>query len=408
MSSSAELQAIDSVLIVDDSSVQRGIGAALCRELHIERIYEAQDGMAALALLDTLSGPPGLLIIDLEMPKMDGPELLDALCARRLRSPIIVVSSRESALRRSAEDMGTALGLRILGSLPKPLTNAGLGALLQRPAQAARAPKTPAKSEPVDPQALRSALEHGEITAFYHPQVEVGTCRVRGLEALARWQHPRLGWIPPDAFIPVAEQHGLIHALTLRIMDLAMAQTASWSRHGLDLSIAINLSPRLLDRADLVQEISGLQRRHGLRAEQVVLEVTESTLLRELAVALGVLTRLRLRGFRLSLDDYGTGFSSMQQLTRIPFTELKIDRTFVHGACERENLQVILRSALEMASELGLETVAEGVESLEDWQLVRQYGCTMAQGWLLARAMPGDQFEPWLKRLHAQRARLSS
>ena len=407
MSSSAELQAIDSVLIVDDSSVQRSIGAALCRELRIGRIYEAEDGMAALALLDTLSEPPGLLIIDLEMPKMDGPELLDALSARRIHSPIIVASSRESALRHSVEDMGTALGLRILGSLPKPLTSARLGALLQRQAEAAQAPRPQAKSEPVDPQELRLALERGEISVFYHPQVEIGTCRVRGREALGRWQHPRLGWVSPDAFIPVAEQHGFIHALTLRVMDLAMTQAALWSRHGLDLSIAINLSPLLLDRADLVQEISDLQRRHQLRAEQVVLEVTESSLLRELAIALGVLTRLRLRGFRLSLDDYGTGFSSMQQLTRIPFTELKIDRTFVHGASERENLQVILRSALDMASELGLETVAEGVESLEDWHLVRQYGCTMAQGWLLAKAMPGDQFEPWLKQLHTQRAQLT-
>jgi len=405
MSSTAELQAIDSVLIVDDSSVQRSLDAALCREMQINRIYEAEDGMAALAVLDTLSGTPGLLIIDLEMPKMNGPELLDALSARRVRSPIIVASSRESALRHSVEDMGTALGLRILGSLPKPLTHASLGALLQRQPEAVQTPQK--KTEPVDPQELRTAIEQGEITAFYHPQVEIGTCRVRGLEALARWQHPTLGWVPPDAFIPVAEEYGLIHALTLRVMDLAMAQAALWSRHGLDLSIAVNLSPLLLNRPDLVQEISELQCRHRLRAEQVVLEVTESTLLREVAIALGVLTRLRLRGFRLSLDDYGTGFSSMQQLTRIPFTELKIDRSFVHGASERESLQVILRSALDMASELGLETVAEGVESLEDWHLVRRYGCTMAQGWLLAKAMPGDRFEPWLQHLHTQRTKLA-
>jgi EAL domain-containing protein (putative c-di-GMP-specific phosphodiesterase class I) len=189
-------------------------------------------------------------------------------------------------------------------------------------------------------------------------------------------------------------------------MDLAMAQTAHWAHQGLDLSIAVNISPLLLDRGELVQEISDLQRKQGLRAEQVVLEVTESTLLRELAVALGVLTRLRLRGFRLSLDDYGTGFSSMQQLARIPFTELKIDRSFVHGAADRESLQVILRSALDMASELGLETVAEGVESLQDWQLVRQFGCTLAQGWLLAKAMSATDFEPWLQRLRQHRAEL--
>ena len=405
MSATAALHAIDSVLIVDDSGVQRSIGAALCRELRIRQIHQAEDGVAALALLDALPAPPDLLIVDLEMPNMDGPELLSELSARRLRSPVIVASSRESSLRHSVEDMGTALGLRILGSLPKPLTQEGLGTLLQRQPGTTPA-REPRSTPPVDPQELRSALERGDITAFYHPQVEIGTCKVRGLEALARWHHPTRGWIPPDAFIPVAEQHGLIHALTLRVMDLAMAQTSHWAHQGLDLSIAVNISPLLLDRGELVQEISDLQRKHGLRAEQVVLEVTESTLLGELAVALGVLTRLRLRGFRLSLDDYGTGFSSMQQLARIPFTELKIDRSFVHGAADRESLQVILRSALDMASELGLETVAEGVESLQDWQLVRQFGCTLAQGWLLAKAMSPTEFEPWLQRLRQNRAEL--
>ena len=406
MSASAALQAIDSVLIVDDSGVQRSIGAALCRELQIGQIHQAEDGVAALALLDSLSAPPDLLIVDLEMPNMDGPELLAALSTRRLRSPVIVASSRESSLRHSVEDMGMALGLRILGSLPKPLTQASLGALLQRRPGNAPAAGESDPTAPVDPGDLRRALEADEITVFYHPQVEIGTCRVRGLEALARWHHPKLGWICPDAFIPVAEHHGLIHALTLRVMDLAMGQTAHWSRLGLDLSIAINVSPLLLDRSELVQEISSLQRKHNLRAEQVVLEVTESSLLRELAVALGVLTRLRLRGFRLSLDDYGTGFSSMQQLARIPFTELKIDRSFVHGAANRESLQVLLRSALDMASELGLETVAEGVESLQDWKLVRQYGCTLAQGWLLAKAMAAGDFECWLQRLRTQRTEL--
>ena len=404
MASNAGLRAINSVLIVDDSGVQRSIGAALCRQLQIGRVYEAENGVAALALLDTLATPPDLLIVDLEMPKMDGPELLEALSGRRVRSPIIVASSRESALRHSVADMGTALGLRILGSLPKPLTDASLVALLQRRPETGQ-PARP-KAQTVDPQELGSALEHDGISVYYHPQVEIGTCRVRGVEALARWLHPKHGWVPPDAFIPVAEEHGLIHMLTLRVMELALAQTARWSRQGLDLSIAVNLSPRLLERSDLVQEISELQRRHRLRAEQIVLEVTESSLLRELAVALSVLTRLRLRGFRLSLDDYGTGFSSMQQLARIPFTELKIDRTFVRGASERESLQVILRSALDMANELGLETVAEGVESVEDWRLVRQFGCTMAQGWLLAKAMPGEQFEPWVQQLHSQRQQL--
>ncbi|MGH8297129.1 MAG: EAL domain-containing response regulator [Steroidobacteraceae bacterium] len=405
MSSTNGLQTIDSVLIVDDSGVQRGIGAALCRKLRIPKVHEAGNGREALALLDTLPAPPALLIVDLEMPMMDGPELLSALAGRGVRAPIILASSRERALMNSVQDMGTALGLRILGALQKPLTLAALAALMQK-RLAPAVEKQPAQRQLIEPERLRTALAGGEITVHYHPQVEIDTGRIRGVEALARWQDAQHGWIAPDAFIPVAEQHGLIRDLTLHVMDEAMRQTALWCRHGLDLSIAINLSPVLLERGELVQEISELQQRHGLRAAQIVLEITESSLLQDVAIALGVLTRLRLRGFGLSLDDYGTGFSSMQQLARIPFTELKIDRAFVHGAHERDSLQVILRSALEMAGQLGIETVAEGVESLQDWQLLRRYGCRLAQGWLLAKAMPGEQIEGWLPTLQRRRLEL--
>ncbi|HEX8756563.1 MAG TPA: EAL domain-containing response regulator, partial [Steroidobacteraceae bacterium] len=280
MSSGNELQTIDSVLIVDDSGVQRGIGAALCRELRIPKVHEAGNGREALALLDELPSPPALLIIDLEMPMMDGPELLSELGGRGTRAPIILASSRERALMNSVQDMGAALGLRIVGALQKPLTLAGLGALLENKLHTALEKKGPARRQAVDPDSLRAALARGDITVHYHPQVEIDTGLIRGVEALARWQDREQGWIAPDVFVPVAEQHGLIRELTLHVMDAAMRQTALWNRHGLDLSIAINLSPILLERGELVQEISDLQQQHGLRAEQIVLEVTESSLLR--------------------------------------------------------------------------------------------------------------------------------
>ena len=156
--------------------------------------------------------------------------------------------------------------------------------------------------------------------------------------------------IAPDQFIPLAEQSGLVHELTLQVLNRALVQAVAWNAEELDLTVAVNISPLLLDRAELVQEIASLQQGYGIPAERIILEVTESSLLRDPAVALGVLTRLRLRGFGLSLDDYGTGFSSMQQLARIPFTELKIDRSFVRGVHERESVRVMLRSAVEMAS----------------------------------------------------------
>ena len=171
-----------------------------------------------------------------------------------------------------------------------------------------------------------------------------------------------------------------------------------WNAAGLRLSKAVNLSPRLLADPGLVRELSALLDAHCLEARQVVLEITESSVVDCLGVPLGVLARLRLKGFGLSIDDYGTGFSSMQQLARIPFSELKIDRAFVHRANQRNNLRVILKSALDMSRQLGLVTVAEGIETLADWQLVRDFGCGVGQGFLVAPAMPAEMVPDWIDR----------
>lgn len=220
---------------------------------------------------------------------------------------------------------------------------------------------------------------------------------MRGVEALVRWEHPTLGLVTPDRFIPLAEQSGLVHELTLQVLNQTLLQAVAWRAESLDLTVAVNISPLLLDRAELVQQIASLQGSYGVPAERIILEVTESSLLRDPAVALGVLTRLRLRGFGLSLDDYGTGFSSMQQLAQIPFTELKIDRSFVRGVHERDSQRVILRSAVEMASELGLVTVGEGVESRAELAVLEDCGCTLVQGWLFAKAMPAAELTQWLR-----------
>ncbi|MFY9512963.1 MAG: EAL domain-containing protein, partial [Rubrivivax sp.] len=253
----------------------------------------------------------------------------------------------------------------------------------------------------VGPEALAAAIDAGEIGLHYQPKVDMATGLVRGVEALARWQRPGIGPVPPDVFVALAEQEDLIHPLTLCVLQQALAQAAAWNARGLKLSMAVNLSPRLLDRAALVDEVTDLVLQQGLRTEQVVLEITESSVAGGMGAALGVLARLRLKGFGLSIDDYGTGFASMQQLARIPFTELKIDRSFVHGAHQREPLRVILQSALEMSRRLGLVTVAEGIETLQDWRLLQEFGCSIGQGYLIGRPMPAADLPRWLKKHQA-------
>jgi EAL domain-containing protein (putative c-di-GMP-specific phosphodiesterase class I)/FixJ family two-component response regulator len=390
---------IHSVLIVDDSQTQREAIAQLCAELGVNDFAYAADGLEAIASLLGQGAAPDLLILDLEMPGMDGVELMQQLRKMAVSIPFIVASSHDVTLVRAVEGMARNLGLHVVAGLRKPLTRAALSRVFERQGKieapgtvrAARAPQD------VDIAALAQAIRAGEIVPHYQPKVDIESGLVRGVEVLARWTDRVAGPVPADRFIDAAERNDLIFRLSLSVMDQAVAQLASWNARGLRLTLALNVSPRLLSEPSVVEDISGIVEKHGVSASQIVLEITESSVVSPDGPALGALARFRLRGYGLSIDDYGTGLSSMQQLARIPFTELKVDRTFVHLAHRQENLRVILQSALTMAHKLGLATVAEGVETMEDWRLLQRYGCQTGQGYLLAKPMPAAELLPWIK-----------
>jgi EAL domain-containing protein (putative c-di-GMP-specific phosphodiesterase class I)/ActR/RegA family two-component response regulator len=399
------LRPIESVLLVDDSSTQRHAITTLCEELGVQDVVHASDGAEALMLLSNPEFAPSLMIVDLEMPIMDGVEMMQQLRQRGLRIPIIVASGHDGPLVRAVEGMARNLGLPVIAGLCKPLTREALSRALDCRDRAERlTPGSPVQHLPdVDVAALAQAISAGEIVPHYQPKVDIQRGLLRGVEVLARWTDARSGPVPADRFIAAAEHNGLIFTLSLSVIDQAVAQAASWNARGLRLVLAVNVSPCLLSEPHVVEAISGLLEKHGVSPSQIVLEITESSVVSPDGPALGALARFRLRGFGLSIDDYGTGLSSMQQLARIPFTELKVDRSFVHCAHEQENLRVILESALTMAHRLRLVTVAEGVETVEDWRLLQQYGCQIGQGYLLARPMPADELLPWIK---AHRKRL--
>jgi EAL domain-containing protein (putative c-di-GMP-specific phosphodiesterase class I) len=219
---------------------------------------------------------------------------------------------------------------------------------------------------------------------------------VVGVEALARWQHPTDGLVLPYRFIPVAEEYGLIDALGGHVLRNAVLDMSAWRHAGYPLHVAVNVSMASLAAIDFPDRVVALAHAAGVPACDVVLEVTESRLMDQPTSQLDVLTRLRLKRVCLSIDDFGTGYSCMSQLRDLPFDELKIDRGFVHGVAKDSSLRAIVDSILGLVRQLGVRSVAEGIEDREDWDVLRAAGCDMGQGYFIGRPMPVKQLLPWL------------
>jgi diguanylate cyclase (GGDEF)-like protein len=243
---------------------------------------------------------------------------------------------------------------------------------------------------------LRHALDNDEFLLHYQPKASLRTGEVDGVEALVRWIHPERGLVPPDEFIPLAEQTGVIKPLTAWVLDAALAQCRRWRDSGLELTVAVNLSVRNLLDAHLPESIAELLRRHELPPSALELEITESTIVADQVRALDVLTRLNRMGIGLSVDDFGTGYSSLAYLKDLPVSELKIDRKFVNNMTEDGDDAFIVRSTIDLGRNLGLQVVAEGVETEAVWDQLALLGCDVAQGYYLARPLPAAGLTDWL------------
>jgi diguanylate cyclase (GGDEF)-like protein len=244
---------------------------------------------------------------------------------------------------------------------------------------------------------LRRAIESEELVLHYQPKAELESGRIVGVEALVRWQHPERGFIPPNDFIPIAERTGLIKQLSRYVVATALRQCSAWQAQGLDLHVAVNLTiPDLLD-LELPDVIGGLLTEFGVRPDQLELEITETTILADPFRVREVLTRLNEMGLRLAIDDFGTGYSSLAYLRRLPVHTIKIDRSFVMDMCENASDATIVRSTIDLGRNLGLDVVAEGVETEEAWDALSAQGCTLAQGYLISRPLPADELTELLR-----------
>jgi len=385
------------ILVVDDDPFILKLHARTLANLGYTSVTTCEGAVRALETIDSSAVPPDLLLLDLNMPDMDGVEFMRYLVKRDYPGSVILLSGEDERVLQAAEKLVRAHRITMLGHMRKPVKQGGLGNLLQK--WKPRSGNYSLSAQKVySAEEVRLAIAGGEIVNHYQPMVSLASGHLVGMESLARWVHPLDGLVYPDQFIGVAEQNGLIHDLTRAVIDGALAQTSAWKAEtGLALHMAINVSMDDLGTLDFADYVSGQVAMAGILPQQVTLEVTESQLMQDQRVALEVLTRLRLKRFRISIDDFGTGHSSLAQLRDIPFDELKIDRGFVHGAGGDKTVRAIFDTSVILAKQLNMIIVTEGVEDRADWDFVRRSGCDIAQGYFIARPMPAADLHDWIE-----------
>lgn len=342
------------------------------------------------------------IVMDLCMPDMDGVELIRFLGDNRCTASIIVISGMDNGIISTAEKLARDQGLNILGGLSKPISITALEDLLKN-VPTNQHDKIPQRKQSNDNaesnfpsvEELSKAIEKKEIVPFFQPQTRADNNELQSVEALARWVHPEKGIIPPFQFIDFAEKEGLIDKLTLSMFEQVVEHLAEWKAIGLNIGCSINFSAQSLSNLDLPDILFSLASKHGISPTLLTVEMTESALLDKGHNYLDVFTRLRMKGFKLSIDDFGTGFSSMKQLQNIPFNEVKIDRSFVMDVLHNESSKTIVQSTTELAHRLSMSIVSEGIEDQETLDFLANLGSDLIQGYFISPPLPNAEFKAW-------------
>jgi EAL domain-containing protein (putative c-di-GMP-specific phosphodiesterase class I)/FixJ family two-component response regulator len=396
-----------SVLIVDDDPFVCAMAGRVFETLGVAKVVQAHSGKEALEKVAAAPRPLDVIVCDLDMPGMDGVETLRHLPHVAKGAGIIIASAADMQILRTVEELARAHGLTMLGALPKPVTPHAIAALLDK--LQARGPKRgPFTQVQADRPRLEQALADNEIEPWFQPKVSLADGSLKGVEALVRWRHPQLGVLTPGAFLDSLESSGLSDQFAEHMLRHSLAQAGQWTAAGMPIGVAVNLSVSSLYRLDLPELVMALVAEHGLTAQQVTLEVTESGLMTDITTPFEVISRLAMKGIRLSIDDFGTGYSTIQQLVRLPFTEFKVDMSFVRGAQENERVRIVLDSTVEMARKLSLSVVAEGIETKENWHMLAAMRCDLAQGFFIGKPMPGLEIPSWASNWAPRAAELTA
>jgi EAL domain-containing protein (putative c-di-GMP-specific phosphodiesterase class I)/DNA-binding NarL/FixJ family response regulator len=398
-----------SVLIVEDDDFQRNIVNAMLMSLGITSIHSAGNGKQALdILLASDAKLVDVVLCDLNMPEMDGMEFLRHLGEMQRDVAVILVSGMDDKVLTSVGKMAQMYGIQLLGMIEKPILLEQLRKPLLKHGKATRKAQLPAAARDFALEEILQAISSGQLEPFFQPKVDMKTGRLVGAEALARWRHPEHGVIGPNIFIPQLELSGNIDELTFHILKRSASALRALHDKGHLLTVSVNLSLVSLVDTTLADKITQAVREAGVEPQFIVLEITESAAMTDVGCALENLARLCMHGFTLSIDDYGTGSSSLQQLTRIAFGELKIDQSFITDFAENKALRIVVESSIDMAHKLQVKSVAEGVESQQDWEALKSVGCDTVQGYFIAKPMDEHAFSEFADRFKEKFAHLTA
>ena len=378
--------------MLDDEPLMLEFLADSLADLGYTQVTTCDSGYRALGLVD--SAGADIVLFDLRMPDLDGIQFVRHLRARDFAGSLVLVSGVENRIVQSTEQLVRSWGIDILGALVKPVDPDALEQVLARwtppHARGHEAPVGYSASE------LRAALAANELVNFYQPKVRIADGEPVGAEVLVRWKHPINGLLVPNLFIASAQQHEVIADLTDWVIRQTLSQARAWQDAGIALELAVNVSIDWLSDLDFPDFLAGLAYEAGIAPGQLLLEVSASRLVGDLRTGMEILTRLRLLGFGVAVDAFGASTISLAQMRNIPFNELKVGRSIVTGAWRDRNAATTLGSSVALGRQLGVAVVAEGVESIDEWEFVRASGCDVAQGFFIAPPMRAGAVPQWI------------
>ncbi|MCC5876488.1 MAG: EAL domain-containing response regulator [Candidatus Sumerlaeia bacterium] len=400
------------LLIIDDDPMIGRTISAIAESISVETIYTVDAGEFFQHAADWA---PTHIAVDLVMPEMDGIQVLAELAHRGCNARIIITSGQGHRILEAAKRSAAWRGLNIIAVLGKPFSPASLRELLMESGNTSsvvdRLPGSLEQGAMYEfrEEELQQALNENQFHLVYQPKLECQSGNLAGFEALVRWQQPGGAVVPPDRFIPLAERTGLIDSLTEHVLDEGIAWFSGFTRkltttHPEEfernvlggLTLSINISVRTLANSSLMESIENRCLMWKVPTSSIIFELTETSAMEDPVFSLDLLTRLRLKGFQLSIDDFGTGFSSMLQLVRLPFSEIKVDKSFVMTASDSAEHRTVIKSIVGLGHNLGLKCTAEGLEDPRTLQYLRDVGCDLVQGYHISRPLRSDQIEEWV------------